>query len=188
MSDAHQFLCKTGVVSGAIYYINCDRNFTEAWVINEAGIHICPLDQNLCSAPREAKQPQQPIPPADRRNYPRHMTYHEVTCCGLSHSHHYSMYFTAADEHSSVAHAGLDFNKEGTHVAVGDFAGNVMVWEALSHMPLVRTRVPSFAPVRCVCWRRSSDPSNPAAAPYVLISCVTGEIYSWNPFSAGKIS
>ncbi len=72
-------------------------------------------------------------------------------------------------------------------MAVGDFAGNVIVWDVGSHLPLASARVPSLLPVRSICWRRPTHrPDGPA--PHVLIGCVSGDIYAWNPLQPGSSS
>lgn len=148
-----------GLSSGSIYYVDCDDAAEEAWVVNEAGIHSCPLRRPLSSTVSSVVTPLPVLRDdveAAFEPQARHMAFHAMTCCGL------------------------DFNWEGTQVAVGDFAGNVIVWDVGSHLPLASTRVPSLLPVRSICWRRPSHrPDGPA--PHVLIGCVSGDIYSWNP-------
>lgn len=80
---------------------------------------------------------------------------------------------------------GIDFNKEGDQLVVGDFTGSVVHWDIRSHKPLASAIVPCTSPVRSLCWRRPSDIFDPAATPYVLIGCVSGDIYSWSPGSKG---
>ena len=75
-----------GLSSGSIYYVDCDDAAKEAWVVNEAGIHSCPLRRPLsCTASSAVTSPlpvlRDDVEPAFEPQA-RHMAFHAMTCCG----------------------------------------------------------------------------------------------------------
>jgi hypothetical protein len=69
--------------SGSIYYVNCDDAFEEAWVVNEAGIHTCPLKRTT-PAPLQLLRDDAEQAAAQVDPRVRHMAFHGMTCCGTS--------------------------------------------------------------------------------------------------------
>jgi len=102
-----------------------------------------------------------------------HISFHHTTCCGL------------------------DFNGDGMQVAVGDFAGNILIWpayhphpsgakekgeesasECFFRGPLLKRQIPVM--IRSVCWRKEKQPHEKEL---ILIGGLGGEVWMWSPFT-----